>query len=43
MATLRFRAVMKMRAVNPYVLVSAKRASQLKPAWRKADAGARPN
>ena len=26
---------MKILGVNPYVLVSAKRASQLKPAWRK--------
>jgi Bacteriocin-protection, YdeI or OmpD-Associated/Domain of unknown function (DUF1905) len=35
MATLRFRAVIKIQGVNPYVLVSAKRASKLKPGWRK--------
>lgn len=35
MATLRFTALMKIHGVNPYVLVSAKRASELKPGWRK--------
>jgi hypothetical protein len=35
MSTLRFTAVMKIFGVNPYVLVSAKRASKLKPGWRK--------
>src|SRR5216684_7883648 len=35
MAILRFRAVMKIHGVNPFVLVSAKRASKLKPGWRK--------
>jgi hypothetical protein len=33
--TLRFTALMKIHGVNPYVLVSAKRASDLKPGWRK--------
>jgi hypothetical protein len=35
MATLRFTSVMKIHGVNPYVLVSAKQASKLKPGWRK--------
>jgi hypothetical protein len=35
MSTLRFTAVMKIFGVNPYVLVSAKRASKLKPGWRR--------
>ena len=35
MPTLRFRAVMKIHGVNPHVLVSAKRAAELKPGWRK--------
>lgn len=35
MSTLRFRALIKIHGVNPYVLVSAERASQLKPEWRK--------
>jgi len=35
MATLRYRAVIKIHGVNPYVLVSAKRASELRPGWRK--------
>ena len=35
MATLRFRADIKIHGVNPYVLVSAKRATELKPGWRK--------
>ena len=32
---MRFRALIKIHGVNPYVLVSAKRASELKPGWRK--------
>jgi len=35
MFTLRFTSVMKIHGVNPFVLVSAKRASKLKPDWRK--------
>jgi len=35
MATLRFKARMKIYGINPYVLVSAKRASELKPGWCK--------
>jgi hypothetical protein len=35
MSTLRFTALMKILGVNPYVLVSAKRASKLKPGWRR--------
>src|SRR5215470_3689640 len=35
MLTLRFTAVMKMHGINPYVPVSLKHASQLKPNWRK--------
>lgn len=35
MQTLRFRALMKIHGVNPYVLVTAKRATELKPGWRK--------
>ena len=35
MATLRFTALVKIHGVNPYVAVSAKRVSQLKPGWRK--------
>jgi hypothetical protein len=35
MATLRFKAVMKIHGINPFVSVSATRASQLKPGWRK--------
>jgi hypothetical protein len=31
----RFDAVMKIRGINPYILVSAKRASELKQNWRK--------
>lgn len=34
-ATLRFSAVMKLRGINPYVAVSAKRAATLKNGWRK--------
>lgn len=33
--TLRFRAPIKIRGINPYVLVSAKQAVRLKPGWRK--------
>jgi hypothetical protein len=32
---LRFRASIKIRGINPYVLVSAKQASRLKRDWRK--------
>ena len=32
---LRFRALIEIRGVNPYVLVSAERAAKLKPDWRK--------
>ena len=32
---MRFRALMKIHGVNPYVLVSGRRASELKPGWRK--------
>ena len=35
MAILRFRAVIKIHGVNPYVLVSAERASKLQSNWRK--------
>jgi hypothetical protein len=35
MATLRFTARMKIHSVNPYILVSAKHAAELKPGWRK--------
>jgi hypothetical protein len=35
MPTLCFRALIKIHDVNPYVLVSAKRAAKLKPGWRK--------
>ena len=35
MSTVRFLAVIQIHGINPYVLVSAKRASQLKPDWRK--------
>ena len=35
MPTLCFRALIKILGVNPYLLVSAKRASELKPGWRK--------
>jgi hypothetical protein len=35
MATLLFNTVINIQGVNPYVLVSAKRASKLKPGWRK--------
>src|SRR5215470_15540764 len=35
MLILCFKALIKILGVNPYVLVSAKRASKLKPNWRK--------
>lgn len=35
MTSLRFKALIKIHGINPYVLVSAKRAAQLKPDWRK--------
>jgi Bacteriocin-protection, YdeI or OmpD-Associated/Domain of unknown function (DUF1905) len=35
MQSLRVRALIKIHGVNPYVLVSAKCASELKPGWRK--------
>lgn len=41
-APLRFRAPMKIHGVNPRVLVSAKRASELKAGCRKVYAGACP-
>jgi hypothetical protein len=31
----RFDSVMRIRGVNPYILVSAKRTSELKPGWRR--------
>jgi Bacteriocin-protection, YdeI or OmpD-Associated/Domain of unknown function (DUF1905) len=35
MARLKFKATVEIIGVNPFVLVSAQRASQLKPHWRK--------
>ena len=35
MSSLRFTALMRIHGVNPYVLVSAKRASKLKADWRR--------
>lgn len=35
MPALSFQAPIKIHGVNPYVLVSAQRASELKPGWRK--------
>jgi len=35
MSTLRFSAVIKIHGVNPYVLVSAERASKVNPNWRR--------
>ena len=35
MKALRFKALIKIHGVNPYVLVSAKRAAELKPGWRR--------
>jgi hypothetical protein len=34
-ATLRFTSTIKIRGINPYVLVSAARAKAIKPEWRK--------
>jgi hypothetical protein len=34
-ATIKFRAVIKILGVNPYVLVSAARAAALRPRWRR--------
>ena len=33
--TLRFRSVMEIKGVNPYVLVSARRVAQIRKDWRK--------
>jgi Domain of unknown function (DUF1905)/Bacteriocin-protection, YdeI or OmpD-Associated len=35
MSTLRFRSLIKLANINPYVLVSAKRATRLQKGWRK--------
>jgi hypothetical protein len=35
MTTLSFTAVIKIRGVNPFILVSAVRANAIKPGWRK--------
>ena len=35
MATVRFVAIIKVRGVNPYILVSARRAHVVKPTWRR--------
>jgi uncharacterized protein DUF1905/bacteriocin resistance YdeI/OmpD-like protein len=35
MSALRFRARIAIRGINPYVLVSARRAASLRPQWRK--------
>jgi len=35
MNTLRFRSVIEMNGINPYVLVSAKRAARIRQGWRK--------
>jgi hypothetical protein len=35
MTTLGFTAVIKIRGVNPFILVSAARANAVKPGWRK--------
>jgi hypothetical protein len=35
MAGLRFRSLIKINKINPYVLVSAERAARLKSGWRK--------
>ena len=32
---LRFTAIIKIRGVNPFILVSARRATAIKPGWRK--------
>src|SRR5690242_20424473 len=33
--TIRFTALIKLRGINPYVLVSARRAAAIRPGWRK--------
>jgi hypothetical protein len=33
--TLRFSAVIEIRGINPFILISAARASSLKPGWRR--------
>jgi len=35
MTTLSFTAIIKIRGVNPFILVSAARANAIKPGWRK--------
>jgi hypothetical protein len=35
MATLSFTAAIKIRGINPFILVSAARANTIKPGWRK--------
>lgn len=35
MSSLRFRATIELNNINPYVLVSAKRAAQIREGWRK--------
>lgn len=35
MTTLRFRSVIQIQKINPYVLVSAKRAARIRKDWRK--------
>lgn len=35
MGSLRFRSVIEMNNINPYVLVSAKRAARIRSGWRK--------
>jgi len=35
MKSLRFRAVIKIRGINPYILVNQARAKALQPGWRK--------
>jgi len=42
MKPLRFKAVMKIRDGNPYLLVSRARATALKPGWRQTTPGADP-
>src|ERR1043166_6112235 len=33
--TIRFTALIKLRGINPYVLVTARRAAAIRPGWRK--------
>ena len=35
MSTLRFRSLIKINKINPYVLVSARRAARIRKGWRK--------